>query len=439
MAREAIILEVPNDLKSWEKNNLRKISDALNAAATLDNKINTPKTGLITSSSMLKVSDTDKVSDFLDQKLIAGTGITLTKSKTGGIGGEILTVDGHVPVTLATNHGLGLTGQALNMGTPSTCTAATTNAVNTTTHTHAITGFLTTLALDGLSDVDATSPTDDDVLMYDTATSTWVHQALPAAGGAEPALGNPAVNDYVLASQTDGTRSWVEMTGGSTTIPLGYNFGVYVTYKDDNEIYVQPGNIDVNGTDVSITTQTAHTMTSMVNATADFHYIYLAAAGTITDSATEPAWSDAKFGWYNGDTRCIGVVWVPSATPAILVPFVSNILGEYAYNDYIKDLVSSGNPTGDWIDITTASDYLPINSISAKTFGYNTDAGSYVSVYISAYESKSFYTGMGGNGYYYCSIHGWVILGASRDLAWWGDDDDDNNFIVRVAGYKIRV
>ena len=32
----------------------------------------------------------------------------------------------------------------------------------------------------------------------------------------EDSLGNPSTNDYILASQTDGTRSWVEMPGGSS-------------------------------------------------------------------------------------------------------------------------------------------------------------------------------------------------------------------------------
>lgn len=51
----------------------------------------------------------------------------------------------HAAVTLASpNHGLGLTGQELTLGTPSTLTASTTNAVTTTSHTHAITGFITT-------------------------------------------------------------------------------------------------------------------------------------------------------------------------------------------------------------------------------------------------------------------------------------------------------
>lgn len=42
-------------------------------------------------------------------------------------------------VSLAVNHGLSLAGQVLAMGTPSTLTSSTTNAVTTTTHTHAIT------------------------------------------------------------------------------------------------------------------------------------------------------------------------------------------------------------------------------------------------------------------------------------------------------------
>lgn len=53
--------------------------------------------------------------------------------------------DQHSAVTLATNHGLALSGQQLAMGTPSNVTAASTNSVTTTTHTHAITpglGFI---------------------------------------------------------------------------------------------------------------------------------------------------------------------------------------------------------------------------------------------------------------------------------------------------------
>jgi len=40
--------------------------------------------------------------------------------------------------------------------------------------------------------------------------------ALAEAGDFEPDLGNPAVDDYVLSSKANGTRSWVEMGGGAT-------------------------------------------------------------------------------------------------------------------------------------------------------------------------------------------------------------------------------
>jgi len=57
---------------------------------------------------------------------VAGASVSVAGTNTGD-------------VTLATNHGLSLTNQVIGMGTPSTCTATSTNAVTTTTHTHAIT------------------------------------------------------------------------------------------------------------------------------------------------------------------------------------------------------------------------------------------------------------------------------------------------------------
>ncbi len=85
---------------------------------------------------------------FTNSRSIASTltGYTATSgtpSASSTILGAIqnLGYDQHVAVTLGANHGLGLSGQQLVMGTPSTCTAATTNSVSTTTHTHAITGF----------------------------------------------------------------------------------------------------------------------------------------------------------------------------------------------------------------------------------------------------------------------------------------------------------
>ena len=51
------------------------------------------------------------------------------------------------------------------------------------------------------------------------ANDGWIIMAQGSGGGSgdyEPALGNPAANDYVLASQTDGTRSWVVQSGSGS-------------------------------------------------------------------------------------------------------------------------------------------------------------------------------------------------------------------------------
>ena len=87
-------------------------------------------------------------------------------------------------VSLATDHGLSLTGQVLAMGTPSTCTAATTNAVTTTTHTHAITGFLTAVTAHNIlstthGDSTASACARGSLIIGDSNTK-WINLAFPA-------------------------------------------------------------------------------------------------------------------------------------------------------------------------------------------------------------------------------------------------------------------
>lgn len=92
MPREPILLQIPNNLEPWEANNWRKLANAINAMVSVENKVNsTTTTGLSVSGSKVKIDEKDKVSGYLDEKLIAGTGITLTESLTGGHGSKILT------------------------------------------------------------------------------------------------------------------------------------------------------------------------------------------------------------------------------------------------------------------------------------------------------------------------------------------------------------
>ena len=166
------------------QSNLRKIQDGLNGVVALDNKVSSPTSGLSATTGMIKISSHDNTPDYAEIKLIAGTGITFTKQHP--YFNESLLISAHVPVTLATNHGLGLSGQVINMGTPSTCTNVTTNAVTTATHTHAITGFLTAVtAHDILSathgDSTAGSATSGDII-YADATPKWTRLAKGADG-----------------------------------------------------------------------------------------------------------------------------------------------------------------------------------------------------------------------------------------------------------------
>ena len=93
MAREPILLQIPNNLEPWQAGNWRKIANAINAYIELDNKVNSPQTGMAASGSKVKINDKDNVADYLDEKLIAGTLLTLTESLTGGLGSKILTAD----------------------------------------------------------------------------------------------------------------------------------------------------------------------------------------------------------------------------------------------------------------------------------------------------------------------------------------------------------
>jgi len=101
MAREPILLQIPNNLEPWEANNWRKLANAINAMVVVENKVNSTTTGLLVSGSKVKIDEKDKVSDYLEEKLIAGTGITLTESLTGGHGSKILTaaIGAHVDLT----------------------------------------------------------------------------------------------------------------------------------------------------------------------------------------------------------------------------------------------------------------------------------------------------------------------------------------------------
>jgi len=101
--------------------------------------------------------------------------------------------------------------------------------------------YLTTVAIDDVSDIVITTPADNEVLAYDSG-GNWINQTPAEAGLAEashthveaditdlgsyePALGNPASDGYVLSSTAAGTRSWVANT--AATAPTEFRIPLF--------------------------------------------------------------------------------------------------------------------------------------------------------------------------------------------------------------------
>lgn len=116
-------------------------------------------------------------------------------------------------VTLASpNHGLGLTGQVITMGTPSSITTSSTNAVTTTSHTHAITGFAT-----GSGSASGTN-TGDVTLGTNTATALSLSgQQLSLADKFVQIAGDTMTAPLMIDGSTNAVQLIVQANGTQTT------------------------------------------------------------------------------------------------------------------------------------------------------------------------------------------------------------------------------
>lgn len=85
-------INIPPGLDKAMADNWRNVQAALGFVSSLDNTVNSKTTGLAVVKDRVKVSSTDSTANYLTNKITAGTGITKTKSLTGGTGEEILTL-----------------------------------------------------------------------------------------------------------------------------------------------------------------------------------------------------------------------------------------------------------------------------------------------------------------------------------------------------------
>jgi len=219
-------------------------------------------------------------------------------------------------------------------------------------------------------------------------------------------------------------------------------FGAYVKYKSSTEITVTAGSGRCNDTFWEITSEIDVNLYSVLPAGEDYLYIYIDDSGssyptpTIYGDTTEPTWSDSKIGWYYGNDRCIGTVWVNSSSN--IEQFQNNSSLEYIPYQPIKEVLTGGNPTGSYQTVETTA-YIPINATAVYVTALNRDSDG-DSCYVAVSPAENANSRLVNSTYKSWSyIYGWLSLdrGFGRDLQWNGSDDDNNEFKIKILGYRI--
>jgi len=138
--------------------------------------------------------------------------------------------------------------------------------------------------------------------------------------------------------------------------------------KDADEIYINSGAYLHEGTTTQIvywdSQITFHLESTGSNASSsdygsdDWHYIYLDDSAIVTQAAqlldadcflnstTEPAWSDAKHGWYNGSDRCIFAIY---ETGSAVVEFYHE--GDTVLYGEAKEMYADADPGSTFVDL----------------------------------------------------------------------------------------
>jgi len=205
--------------------------------------------------------------------------------------------DKHVAVTLATNHGLSLTGQVIGMGTPSSVTNTSTNSVTTTTHTHAVSGLTT-------SNLSATAGITNAQLANSSITIGTTAISLGSSSTTLAGLSSVTSTSFVGAltgnastASTLQTSRTISLTGdvtGSASFNGGSNAAISATI--DSSFAKNP----VTYTTTTTTSEGYYRIATIPMTSTDNHVVFNVRAYTATGTETNTTIT-ANLAYYSGD------------------------------------------------------------------------------------------------------------------------------------------
>ncbi|EKD26240.1 MAG: hypothetical protein ACD_79C01302G0021 [uncultured bacterium] len=207
----------------------------------------------------------------------------------------------------------------------------------------------------------------------------------------------------------------------------GFIKGADLVYKDPYTVTIRTGYGNCNGKNWQITSEAdlnldnINVLSGGIPYSEGFIYIYIdysevewSNALVINDqegtdvigSVTAPLWSDDKQGWYNGDDRCIGVVWSPAGTNTIQ-SFCCIDGNKYLCD--IKRVQDDGCPNSIWQECEEYEEnYTPVNTIAIYIAAGNSDTADHVRVCVAPYESPL--ENLTTAGYAEATSNGWLYI-----------------------------
>ena len=160
------------------------------------------------------------------------------------------------------------------------------------------------------------------------------------------------------------------IAGFMNPLPSGTIKNMHIGYHDSDTITISSGYCDLLKSYVELNSPTTLDL-STIPPTDDFVYIYISYAQSsgsdpcFYDSTTEPVWEDSLQGWYSGNDRCIGAIYIESG----VIKEFTNYFDKIVFKDYIVIIDDADPPSNDWYSLDTTP-FIPVNASGVKLYGY---------------------------------------------------------------------